>query len=53
MWSRSVVAPLWVAPIGEWLQSMGGAAIGLRRSVVGATRFWERKYGFRGRKEIT
>ena len=42
----------WVALVGEWLWSMGGATIGLCLSVGGATRFWERRYGLRGRKEI-
>ena len=39
----------WVAPVGEWLWSVGGVAIGLRWSVGGATMFWERK--LRGREE--
>ena len=43
----------WVAPVSEWLRSMGGVDIGLRQSMGGATKFWERMYGLRGRKEIT
>ena len=39
-----------VAPVGEWLQSGGGTAVGLRRSVGGATRFWERRFRLRRRQ---
>ena len=35
---------------GEWLRSVGGVAIGLRRSVGGATRFWERRFRLRRRE---
>ena len=40
----------WVALVGEWLQSVGDAAIGLCRLVGGATRFWERRFRLRRRE---
>ena len=39
-----------VALVDEWLRSVGGAAVGLRRLVGGATRFWERRFRLRRRE---
>ena len=40
----------WVALVDEWLRSVGDAAMGLRRLVGGATRFWERRFRLRRRE---
>ena len=40
----------WVALVGEWLRSVGGVAVRLRRLVGGATRFWERRFRLRRRE---
>ena len=40
----------WVALAGEWLRLVGDAAIGLRRLVGNATRFWERRFRLRRRE---